>query len=241
MCICTSYMISFYFWWRCQFQWGTTSIFDILDFMGTPGTFRSVWTRSFYMVWTFDKIWHRFISHDGSVCMPYMDPHLPSIYPSFVSINILYMDPSWVLATFFWDIWLGTISIFRHWSNHKIREVCDHFPQKGHGNGFNDWIWKDVQICKATCRRADFSYERNGGMKPLVIFGHLWSSVDSSSIWLGKLRCFSNWKWVIFKGRFAFIDIISWWAGCEVDFIYTTAQIKKKILSSPWGWKSSFQ
>ena len=27
-----------------------------------------------------------------SVCMPYMDPHLPSIYSSFVSINLPYMD-----------------------------------------------------------------------------------------------------------------------------------------------------
>ena len=32
----------------------------------------------------------------GSVCMPYMVCHLPSIYPSFVSINLPYMDPSWV-------------------------------------------------------------------------------------------------------------------------------------------------
>ena len=38
-------------------------------------------------------------SHDGSVCMPYMDPHLPSTKKtSFFSINLPYMDLSWVTA-----------------------------------------------------------------------------------------------------------------------------------------------
>ena len=29
-------------------------------------------------------------THDGSVCMPYMVCHLPSIYPRYVSINLPY-------------------------------------------------------------------------------------------------------------------------------------------------------
>ena len=38
------------------------------------------------------------LSHDGSVCMPYMVCHLPSIYPSFVSIYHTYGSEKWL-----WD------------------------------------------------------------------------------------------------------------------------------------------
>ena len=42
------------------------------------------------------------IAHDGSVCMVYMVSHLPSIYPSHVSIYTIiihnYMDPmAWII------------------------------------------------------------------------------------------------------------------------------------------------
>ena len=40
---------------------------------------------SLHIIFIFD-----YISHDGSVCMPYMVSHLPSIYPSFVSIYTIH-------------------------------------------------------------------------------------------------------------------------------------------------------
>ena len=39
------------------------------------------------------------LSHDGSVCMPYMVCHLPSIYPNHVSINLPYIRILWVYQT----------------------------------------------------------------------------------------------------------------------------------------------
>ena len=49
--------------------------------------------------WEQKKIW----PHDGSVCMPYMICHLPSVYPSHVSIYIYIIDGS-VMGTLHGDI-----------------------------------------------------------------------------------------------------------------------------------------
>ena len=76
-------------------------------------------------------------THDGSVCMLYMVCHLPSIYPSYVSINLPYIhtDPSWVIPFLYPEGFTKFVVLQENPSIRLLPHPCNGTPQMLHGAG----------------------------------------------------------------------------------------------------------